>query len=265
MGLAPMAASSFGMRVWRKFARVPFIYQQLVVGEDMFRAANFWVRKSEREVQSTIFQNCQTLEDNFQFSAQMFGPHQLKLEILSFLKFAKTEQPKYVCEIGTADGGTNFLLSQALPSVRVMIGVDLYVKNRVQLRYFSKASQQISFINGSSYASRTVDKVRRILTPQKLDLLFIDGDHNYNGVKQDFLNYRHLVREGGLIVFHDIVPDYLTRYGIQTGHWVGGVPQFWSKIKQLYPFYEFVENPDQDGLGIGAIRYSAHIPVSEDL
>ena len=33
----------------------------------------------------------------------------------------------------------------------------------------------------------------------------IDGDHTYEGVKQDFEMYSPLVRDGGLIGFHDVV------------------------------------------------------------
>jgi len=262
---SPSNPAFFVNRVWRRFARLPFIKKPVIVGKDTLRGVNFWARRREREGQQTAFQNCQTLEELFQFSAAMFGPHQIKQEILNFLEFARAEQPECICEIGTADGGTNFLLSQALPSVRLIIGVDLYVKNRVQLHYFSKTYKQLIFINGSSYTPFTVERVRRRLAGRNLDLLFIDGDHNYEGVKQDFLKYRHLVRDGGLIVFHDIVPDYLTRYGIQTDRWVGGVPRFWSKIKLLYPFYDFVEDPEQDGLGIGAIRYYSHISLPDDL
>jgi hypothetical protein len=29
--------------------------------------------------------------------------------------------------------------------------------------------------------------------------------------------YSPLVRKGGIIAFHDIIPDYYTRYGIKTG------------------------------------------------
>lgn len=35
------------------------------------------------------------------------------------------------------------------------------------------------------------------------DLLFIDGDHSYEGAKQDFDLYFPIVKEGGLVVFHD--------------------------------------------------------------
>ena len=64
-----------------------------------------------------------------------------KSEILNFLRFAKLEAPTVVCEIGTADGGTNFLLSQALPTVQLMLGVDLYVKKRSKLQFFFREEQ----------------------------------------------------------------------------------------------------------------------------
>ena len=74
-----------------------------------------------------------------------------------------------------------------------------------------------------------------------------------------------MVRDGGLIVFHDIIPDYLTRYGTKTGRWAGGVPQLWNKIKHLFTHFEFVEDFEQDGLGIGVIRYSESVSIPEDL
>ena len=58
----------------------------------------------------------------------------------------------------------------------------------------------------------------------KLDFLFIDGDHSYNGVKLDFEMYAPMVRENGLIAFHDI-----------AGRW-DGVREFWTEIKQTYRY-----------------------------
>ncbi len=36
-----------------------------------------------------------------------------------------------------------------------------------------------------------------------LDLLFIDGDHSYSGVKADWDAYQSLLRPGSIVVFHD--------------------------------------------------------------
>lgn len=77
---------------------------------------------------------------------------------------------------------------------------------------------KIFLIRADSHDIRTLDVVKRILGGHKLDFLFIDGDHTYEGVKKDFEMYSPLVRKGGLIAFHDIVPGPL--------ECVGGVPKF---------------------------------------
>ena len=41
------------------------------------------------------------------------------------------------------------------------------------------------------------------LLPKKIQFLFIDGDHSYEGVKKDFYRYEGLVERGGVIVFDD--------------------------------------------------------------
>lgn len=47
------------------------------------------------------------------------------------------------------------------------------------------------------------DAVADIREP--VELLFIDGAHEYEAVKQDFENYEPLLIEGGVIAFHDTV------------------------------------------------------------
>ncbi len=38
---------------------------------------------------------------------------------------------------------------------------------------------------------------------KKIDVLFIDGDHTYEGVKKDYNNWISSVKSGGHILFHD--------------------------------------------------------------
>jgi predicted O-methyltransferase YrrM len=38
---------------------------------------------------------------------------------------------------------------------------------------------------------------------QKIDLIFIDGDHSYEGVRADWEGFRPFISEFGLVVFHD--------------------------------------------------------------
>jgi cephalosporin hydroxylase len=39
------------------------------------------------------------------------------------------------------------------------------------------------------------------------DFIMIDGDHTYEGVKADIINYYQLLAKGGVMVFHDFLPE----------------------------------------------------------
>jgi cephalosporin hydroxylase len=254
----------FWQKVRLRIVRNPALRTPYLTNEERFKDFRFQLDQAGAADKYQDFIACQSPDDFFKFSTQNFGPHQIKQEITGFLAFAAQSSPQTVCEIGTAKGGTTFLLGQSLPSVTHMLGVDLLVNNKSKLRYFTKPSQQITLIDASSYDPATVDRVKQILSGKPIDLLFIDGDHTYDGVKKDFLLYRHFVKPGGIIAFHDIMPDYMTRYGQNTGRWAGDVPQFWQRIKAFYPNHEFVEDYNQDGLGIGAIVYDPDVQIPED-
>ena len=49
----------------------------------------------------------------------------------------------------------------------------------------------------------TEDEAIKQASKRHYNLLIIDGDHSYFGVRHDFFNYRHLVKRGGYIVFDD--------------------------------------------------------------
>jgi predicted O-methyltransferase YrrM len=257
---------SFWQKVRLRLLRKSALGSTYLRGEERLKDLGFRLNKANADAKYQDFSQCQSMADFFEFSVQNFGPHQVQSEITGFLEFAAQINPQSACEIGTAAGGTTFLLGQSLQSVRHMIGVDLTVRNKSKLRFFVRPTRQISLVTGSSYDPVIFAQVQQILADHKLDLLFIDGDHNYDGVKQDFLLYRHLVRPGGIIAFHDIMPDYMTRYGQNTGNWAGDVPKLWQRIKDLYPqHHEFVADRNQDGLGIGAIVYDPDVQIPLDL
>jgi predicted O-methyltransferase YrrM len=52
------------------------------------------------------------------------------------------------------------------------------------------------------FSTDVVGKVRNLT--EKLDLLFIDGDHSYEGAKGDWEAYKEFVSSGSVVVCHDI-------------------------------------------------------------
>ncbi len=259
-----MAATRLLSRVARRVDKIHMLHMPLERVRELARTARF-LREADRHARFRKLQQCETVTDFYEFAAAMFDLHQIRSEIVRFLERARIERPHNICEIGTAEGGTNFLLSQALPTVSFMLGIDLFVKNKARLRYFSRPGQGVRYLDGPSSDPRTLAMVRRELGGLKLDLLLIDGDHRYEGVRSDFLAYRHFVRDGGLIAFHDIVSDHRALHGRQTGPWAGDVPRFWQKLRPLYPTEEIVESYDQEGSGIGVVLYSETVSLPTDL
>jgi predicted O-methyltransferase YrrM len=193
-------------------------------------------------------------------SSHFFHPYQVRSEILRLLEIIKARRPRTICEIGAAGGGTTFLFSHAAPADSTIITVDLNLtrSRRAAFREFAKRPRQkIICVRGDSHQDKTFRAVNKCLKGRGLDLLYIDGDHSYEGVAADFKLYSPLVNHGGMIVFHDIVADYKTRYGVQTSSYTGGVPQLWMELKAIHPtVLEIIEDPSQDGLGIGILFWN---------
>jgi predicted O-methyltransferase YrrM len=190
---------------------------------------------------------------NFRHHGIRFQPLQVREEIVSFLDLLSQRPPSTVLEVGTDKGGTFFLLTRVAAPDALLLTMDLpaaqsneYPAWREFLyRAFARERQRIELLREDSHAPPTLEKMRRLLGNRGLDLLFIDGDHSYEGVKKDFEMYSALVTSGGIIAFHDIVP------GPEVN--VGGVPRFWNEIKQTRRSLEFVKDWNQRGWGIGVL------------
>lgn len=74
---------------------------------------------------------------------------------------------------------------------------------------------EVELIKGNSTNNDTINKLKTHLKGNKIDVLFIDGDHSYEGVKKDFLNYSDFVRSNGLIILDDFDPTYKRFPGIR--------------------------------------------------
>jgi predicted O-methyltransferase YrrM len=210
---------------------------------------------------------CHNLNDYFHLIQSMRGPLTIKdlapiqkqTEIVSFLAKASELPIESALEIGTANGGTFYLLCKVAKRSATLITVD--IKNdwrrAALLRSYLKVGQRIRVIRGDSREEKIFRKITHILGSRKLDLLFIDGDHSFIGVSTDFELYSRLVRPGGVVAMHDIIPDYETRYGIATPNYAGDVPRFWNTIRSKWKSEEFVESYEQDAYGVGVIRWDS--------
>jgi hypothetical protein len=58
-----------------------------------------------------------------------------------------------------------------------------------RFRNYAQGEQSLHFLRRDSHKKVTREAVVKKLNGRKVDLLFIDGDHRYNGVKKDFEMY----------------------------------------------------------------------------
>jgi predicted O-methyltransferase YrrM len=173
------------------------------------------------------------------------------------LELVQQASANRILEIGTFEGGTLALLAQAAPPDASLLSLDInYCDHRLySYPKLARSGQTITCYNADTHSSATQEFVRAWLAGDKFDVIFIDGDHSYPGVKADYEMYSLFIRPGGFIAFHDIHPDYKTRFGRQTENDVGEVPAFWKELKQSQlRTNELIEDPDQDGYGIGIIQ-----------
>ncbi len=211
---------------------------------------------AKKLVQKTAL--CETAEMvNYVFGSLYFQPEQKKSEILNLILLLKSRQPKNICEIGTRAGGCLFLFAQiAAPNARIFsIDKSCTPVQQKAFPHFAREKQEIVCIPADSHEPKTAVQLEKLLAGEKLDFLFIDGDHSWEGVSKDYDMYKSLVRPAGLIAFHDIVSDFKTRYGMPTPSDTGEVPRFWAHLKKQFPdAAELIEDPDQDGYGIGVLK-----------
>ena len=168
---------------------------------------------------------------------------QARSEIVELAKILEAFGPKRSMEIGTNYGGTLFLLCNLSPLDARIISVDLplgpfgggYPRRKAPLfRRFPRGRQKLHLLRGDSHSPETKQHILEILDGEKLDYLFLDGDHTYNGVQRDFQMYSPLVRSGGIVAFHDIV-SYQRDSNCQ-------VERFWREVKLQYRHREIIEN-----------------------
>lgn len=133
-------------------------------------------------------------------SGQTFHHHYYVL-----LDIANTFEGKInYLEIGCYAGGSaSLMLSRENTDViSIDLGVPISPEIAINnIKNLNTKNNKYTYIQGNSQVKETRDKVLKII--DGVDILFIDGDHLYNGVVNDFNLYSPLVKTGGYIIFDD--------------------------------------------------------------
>ena len=194
----------------------------------------------------------------YMMNNRQYRVDQQKPEFLELLNRVNALAPQQALEIGGRRGGSALLFSIAAGEQASILSIDLDNSgSRIERLQKLCHDKDVTFWQGDSHLDETAQRLERHLGGNKLDFLFIDGDHSYEGAKEDFIRYSRYVRAGGIIALHDIQQDYKTRFDVQTNSWAGGVPQFWQELKASgLDTEDLISDPFQDGYGIGVVNWA---------
>ena len=138
-----------------------------------------------------------------------------------------------VLEIGSYTLGTTHGLCQLFNNV---ISIDIEKRQNWD-EFEEEHSNWKYFISDSSFPDM-INTIRQLNI--KFDLIFIDGDHTYSGVKKDYLNYKEFLNVDGIISFHDVLN---TKFHRDLNCFVH---DFWNEIKQEYEYIEIINDRNED-------------------
>jgi cephalosporin hydroxylase len=164
-------------------------------------------------------------------------------ELAWLLDYVRACDPLVIVEIGVDQGGSFHAFEEAAP-LADMIGIDVGYG-----RWSSGpplADPRV--IIGDSHSAETRQELARRLAGRPVDFLFIDGDHSFDGVAEDYWMYLPLVRDGGLVALHDIA-KHPPQMGVQ-------VAEFWQRVKHRHPDAEVrIDEPiDWGGIAVFTVE-----------
>jgi len=239
----------------RRLSYLPVLRPLAAWVEDELAFSRVAGSASRRADTAARLEACRSAADWLSFVRPILPPTQIEAEITGFLALAAERRVRRILEIGTAQGGTTLLLARAIPTTDWLVTVDLRPRHRRTLRFLAGDGRVVHSLGGSSRAPAVRHRIATLAAGEPLDLLFIDGDHSYEGARADYECYVPLVRPGGLIAWHDIVPAAETGAPTAGHRWVGGVPRLWQEVKNDGArCWEFVQDWQQQGFGIGVIE-----------
>jgi predicted O-methyltransferase YrrM len=153
----------------------------------------------------------------FEDLAFMFSSNQLNHGVASLqfdeaallFRLARDARTGPFAEIGRFKGGSTIVFAAALPEGVELWSYDLHVALRADMpgsELDGELSAALARYGLEHKVHLVVADSHTVEPPSEpLELLFIDGDHSYEGAKADFERWQAFVRPDGHVLFHDAV------------------------------------------------------------
>lgn len=169
------------------------------------------------------------------------GLWQTPIQLASYLIFLSDKEIKTFLELGTFTGYTSIVVCTYLTRFGLSVFETYDILPICEIMYlFEEYKLPIVYRVGNP------ELIHKSVFPY-YDVVFIDGDHSYEGISSDFSKFGRGCR---FVCFHDI-----------NDYWCNGVVKFWNELKAKYyhtnnNIFEFTDHPNKFKLmGIGVLQW----------
>ena len=140
----------------------------------------------------------------FKFRLEKAETQTTEQERIEIRKFASSS--KIAVEIGVFEGVNTCTIASVLDKNGVLYAIDPFTKGRLGICYGklitllnvkrNKLNNKVKLIEKLSF-----DAIKDV--PDHIDFIFIDGDHSFDGFKNDWINWSNKIKIGGIVALHD--------------------------------------------------------------
>jgi predicted O-methyltransferase YrrM len=119
-------------------------------------------------------------------------------EAAHLFRLARSRPAARILEIGRWRGGSTFLFAVAGDQNSIVTSIDIAPQDdKLLLTALDKnnLSHKVELLIGSSPDAE--------VRPDFYDLIFVDGDHSYEGAARDYEHWKKAVKPGGHLAFHN--------------------------------------------------------------
>jgi len=173
-------------------------------------------------------------EENFQDAAHPWAGHKyFAYDLVANMK------PKKIVELGTHYGTSFWSFCQAVKDQKLdteLEAIDTWKGEKHAGFYGEEVFETVKTIKEKFYYDLKINLIRKTFDEalaefedRSIDILHIDGLHTYESVKHDFETWLPKIKEGGIVLLHDVV---VTRDGF-------GVYKLWKELKEKFKTIEF--------------------------
>jgi predicted O-methyltransferase YrrM len=157
--------------------------------------------------------------DGFEDLVVLFSSNQLNHGVISqeldeaalLYRLARRVDDGTIVEIGRFKGGSTFLIASAMGAQAELWSYDVHVSHDAAFTGADLDGELRDALARYGLDGRVhlvvADSRSAEPPPGPVRLLFVDGDHTYEGVSADWAHWRKVLEPGGHVLFHDAV-DY---------------------------------------------------------